>query len=94
MNIRRVRLDVDWAVASPGIADVAEAISQVPGVEAANVSITEIDLETIGSEVIVEGTEVALRELIAAIERAGAVVHSVDQLAVGERVVDFTPRHR
>lgn len=94
MKIRRVKLDVDWAFSGPGITAVAEAIDAVPGVEGANVTITEIDLETIGTDIAVEGDAVDLQRLIQAIEAAGAVVHSIDQLVIGERIVDYVPRAR
>ena len=94
MRIRRVRLDVDWAIATPGIEAVAAAIDGVEGVEAATVTVTEIDLETIGSDIAVEGDGFELKTLIAAIEDAGAVVHSVDQLAFGERIAEYAPRSR
>jgi hypothetical protein len=94
VNIRRVMLDVDWAFAGPGIEAVAAAIDGVPGVEGANLTVTEIDLETIGTDVAVEGQEIDLRRLVAAIERTGAVVHSIDELAIGERVVEHVRRVR
>ncbi|MGH2886351.1 MAG: DUF211 domain-containing protein [Solirubrobacteraceae bacterium] len=91
MNVRRVNLDVDWAVEGPGIVAVAEAVGAVPGVQAANVTLTEIDAETIGSDLCVEGEHVDLQTLTDAIEQAGAVVHSIDQLVIGERLVEHRP---
>ncbi|HVV89734.1 MAG TPA: DUF211 domain-containing protein [Solirubrobacterales bacterium] len=79
-----MRLDVDWAISGPGIEAVA----------AATVTITEIDIETIGSDVVVEGDGFELRTLIEAIEQSGAVVHNIDQLAIGERIVEHAPRAR
>jgi len=94
MNLRRVRLDVDWAIGGPNIAMVATAIDDVEGVEAANITITEIDLETVGTDIVVEGNGLDLEALTSAIEHAGAVVHSVDEVAIGDRIVDFAPRRR
>lgn len=94
MTIRRVRLDVDWAAEGPRIDAVAEAIDGVEGVEAVTITVTEVDMETIGSDVIVEGTGIDLAGLFAAVEATGAAVHSIDQLAVGERIVDHEPRAR
>lgn len=94
MKIRAVKLDVDWAIAGPGIVAVAEAIDAVAGVEGANITITEIDLETIGSDVSVEGEDIDLAGLTGAIEQCGAVVHSIDQLVFGERSVAYEPRRR
>lgn len=94
MNIRRAKLDVDWAVEGPGIVAVVRALDAVPGVQAANVTITEIDAETVGSDVCVEGNDIDLQALTAAIEDAGAVVHSIDQLVVGDRLIEHVPRAR
>jgi hypothetical protein len=54
MNIRRLVLDVDKAIAQPAIIDLTERIEAVPGVEAVNVTVTEIDIETVGMNVTVE----------------------------------------
>ncbi|OJU80929.1 MAG: hypothetical protein BGO11_16315 [Solirubrobacterales bacterium 70-9] len=94
MNIRRARLDVDWAIAGPGIEAVAAAIDGVEGVAAGTVTITEIDLETVGTDVVVEGEGFELKALIAAIEESGAVVHSIDQLAFGDRIAEHVARSR
>jgi len=94
MNVRRVKLDVDWAISGPNIAMVAEAIEAVTGVEAATITITEIDLETVGTDITVEGSELDLNGLTSAIQQAGAVVHSIDELAFGDGIVEFTPRRR
>ncbi|HTU83967.1 MAG TPA: DUF211 domain-containing protein [Solirubrobacteraceae bacterium] len=94
MKIRRAKLDVDWALEGPGIVAVAEAVDGVPGVEAANVTITEIDAETVGSDLSVEGEGIDLQALTDAIERAGAVVHSIDQLVIGDWLVEHVPRAR
>jgi hypothetical protein len=49
-------LDVDKPVKRPSIVEPAEAIEAVRGVEGPNITVTEIDIETIGTEVTVEGT--------------------------------------
>lgn len=94
MNVRRVKLDVDWAIGGPNIVMIATAIDGVKGVEAANITITEIDLETVGTDIAVEGDGLDLEALSAAIEHAGAVVHSIDEIVIGDRMVEFTPRRR
>ena len=94
MNIRRLVLDVDKAIAQPDLIEVAQAIDDVPGVESCNITVTEIDIETVGMEVTVEGTSIDHGRLVAAIESAGAVVHSIDELAAGERLVERIARER
>jgi hypothetical protein len=94
MNIRRMQLDVDKAIARPDVLELAEAIEKVPGIEALNITITEIDLETVGMEVTVEGESINAAELIRAIEKVGAAVHSIDEVVVGSRIIERVPRTR
>lgn len=48
-------LDVDKAVARPTLLKIAEAISGVAGVEALNITVKEIDIETLDLVVTIEG---------------------------------------
>jgi hypothetical protein len=83
MNIRRVVLDVDKALTRPSLLELAEAIAWVKGVEGFNITVNEMDLETMGTEITLEGDEI---DLIKTIEQIGCVVHSLDQLVVGQMV--------
>jgi len=94
MNIRRVLLDVDKALARPTLIDLAAVIDAVEGVEAINITVTEIDMETMDMDVIIEGRNLDYDALVAAIESAGAVVHSLDEIAIGERMVTRVERPR
>jgi hypothetical protein len=58
MNIRRVLLDVDKAIQRPEIIDIAEAIDGAPGVAGLNITVTEIDVQTVGMDVTVEGDNI------------------------------------
>ena len=58
MNVRRLQLDVDKAVQRPSLLDLAEVMEAVSGVEAVNITVTDIDVETIGTEVTVEGDSI------------------------------------
>lgn len=73
---------------------VAAAIDEVDGVQGINITVTEIDLETVGTDIAVEGDDIDVDALAGAIEQAGAVVHSIDELSAGERIVDYAPRAR
>jgi uncharacterized protein len=94
MNIRRIVLDVDKAMARPAITEIAEAIERVAGVQGLNITVTEIDIETVGMDVTVEGEGIDYAALVEAIDRTGAVVHSIDQLATGDRLVEWVKRAR
>lgn len=94
MNVRRMVLDVDKAADRPSIPDIAEAITSCAGVEACNVTVEEIDVETVGMNVTIEGSGLDFEQIRTAIERTGAAVHSLDQLIVGDRIIENVPRTR
>jgi uncharacterized protein len=94
VNVRRLQLDVDKAVQRPNLLELAEAIDGVPGVEAVNITVTDIDIETVGTEVTIEGDNIDIPALTAAIEKAGAALHSFDEIVVGDRIIERVPRAR
>jgi len=94
VKIRRVLLDVDKAIQRPEIIDIARAIDASPGVTGLNITVTEIDVQTIGMDVTVEGDGIDLDALFRAIESTGAVVHSIDELAAGDKIVAPIARER
>ena len=94
MNIRRLVLDVDKAMARPSLLEIAQAIERCTGLEALNVTVDEIDIETVGMDITLEGEHLDYDEILKAIESTGAVVHSIDQLVVGNRIIERIPRTR
>lgn len=94
MNIRRLVLDVDKAVSRPSVVEIARTIEQSPGVEGVNVTVTEIDIETVGMEVTIEGENLDYDALVSSIDSTGAVVHSVDEVVSGSRIVERVARKR
>lgn len=94
MNIRRLVLDVDKAIAQPSLLEIGEAAGNCRGVEAINVTVSEIDIETVGMNITLEGENMSYEEIRNAIETTGAVVHSIDQLAAGNRIIDEVKRAR
>lgn len=94
MNIRRLVLDVDKAIARPTIIDIVHAISSCAGVEATNITVTEIDIETVGMNITIEGQHLNYELIREAIESTGSVVHSIDQIVCGERLIEEVKRVR
>jgi hypothetical protein len=94
MKVRRLALDVDKAVQRPDLLTIAKAIDGVTGVDAANITVAEIDIETVGMEITVEGEDIDVEALILAIEESGAAVHSIDEVVVGSRTIERVPRTR
>jgi len=85
---------VDKAVARPSMVEIGNAIEAVPGVEGVNITVTEIDVETVGMDITIEGSHLDYDAIVKAIESVGAVVHSIDQLISRNRVVERVPRSR
>jgi uncharacterized protein len=94
MNIRRISLDVDKALDRPSIVEIAAAIDACRGVAACNITVEEIDVETVGMDITIEGESLDYDEIVAAIEKTGAAVHSLDQIATGDRIIEHVPRIR
>lgn len=94
MNVRRLVLDVDKTLNRPTLLELAEAISAVRGVDGFNIAVTEIDAETVGTEVTVEGADIDHEQLMRCIESSGAVVHGIDEIAGGERLIENVERKR
>jgi len=94
MNIRRIVLDVDKAVSRPTLIEITNAIEAVPGVQGLNLTVTEIDIETVGTNVTIEGEGLDYDALVKAIESTGAVVHSIDQIVAGEKIIEMVSRKR
>ena len=94
LNIRRLVLDVDKALARPQITEIAAAIHGVAGVKAVNITVTEIDLETVGMDVTIQGENIEYDSIVRAIESSGAVVHSIDELSTGEYLLEKVERSR
>jgi hypothetical protein len=88
MNIRRLVIDVDKAKDQPDILDLARNIESVPGIEGASIAVDEMDMETVGMAITVEGANIDFDALVKTIEQAGAALHGIDEVAVGEKVVE------
>jgi hypothetical protein len=94
LNVRRLTMDVDKAIARPSILELATAICGCSGVAGFNITVSEIDLETVGMDVTVEGERLDYDELVDAIDRVGAVVHSIDEIVCGNQIVERVDRRR
>ncbi|WP_272945189.1 DUF211 domain-containing protein [Nocardia nova] len=92
--MRRITMDVDKAVQRPDLVELAEAIDTVPGVRAFNITVGNIDIETVGMDITVEGEFLDVTAIVAAIENAGAAMHSIDEIVVGDHIVDLVQRNR
>jgi hypothetical protein len=93
MNIRRLVLHVDRAQPRPSLIEMGRAISEQSRIEGFNITVTDIDveLEIAGLDVTIEGTDLDYDGIETAIRKVGAAIHSVDELAAGDRIVPHVP---
>ena len=94
LDVRRLVLDVDKAIDRPGILEIAAAIHTVSGVEATNITVTDIDVETVGMNVTIQGSGLDYAAIEHAIENTGAVCHSIDEVASGQYLIENIKRSR
>ena len=85
--IRRLILDV-LKPHKPNVVEVSEALSHLEGVEGVNIIINEIDQQVENAKVIVAGSSISFEEIQKKLEELGAIVHSIDEVAAGKRIVE------
>jgi len=85
-TVRRLVLDV-LKPHDPPLVAFTDRIAEVGGVVGVSTTLIELDREVQNVEVTLEGDELDVAAIEAAIEQLGGTVHSVDQVACGERVV-------
>ncbi len=87
--IKRLVLDVLIPIKGPSIIDIADNLSRVRGVEAVNITVKEVDVETQNIIIVIEGDDIDFSEVKVMIEELGGVIHSVDQVVAGKRIVEI-----
>lgn len=63
-------------------------VGETESVDGVNASLIELDNEVQNVKLTFEGDDVEFDSVETAVERLGGTVHSVDQVACGERVVE------
>ncbi|ADG90784.1 DUF211 domain-containing protein [Thermosphaera aggregans] len=86
--LRRLILDVLFPVRGESIVELSMHLSRVEGVEAVNITVKEVDVDTQNILVVVEGENISFEELKEVLEKHGGVIHSVDQVSAGSRVIE------
>lgn len=86
-GIKRLVLDV-LKPHQPSILDLARSISKLDHVTGVNLSLLEVDTQTENIKITVEGTNIDFDELEQVIEDMGAVIHSIDEVAAGSKIIE------
>ena len=86
-DIKRVVLDV-LKPHHPGIVELSQRLSVLQGISGVNITIVEVDQDTETVKITIEGNAIIFDEVETAITEAGAVIHSVDSVSAGKRLVE------
>ncbi len=80
----------------PSIIDVSNKLSVLEGVSGVNCVLDEVDQETENIKITIEGTNIQYEEVKNVLESLGCVIHSIDGVSAGERLIDDveTPQDR
>lgn len=85
-TVRRLVIDV-LKPHEPSTTELTVELADLDGVEGVNTSLLEVDEDVKNVKITVEG-EINVEEVKDVIGRAGASIHSIDEVAAGERLVD------
>ncbi|MEM0378189.1 MAG: DUF211 domain-containing protein [Thermosphaera sp.] len=86
--LRRLILDVLYPVRGESIIELSLHLSKVEGVEAVNITVKEVDVDTQNILIVVEGKNISFEEIREVLEKHGGVIHSVDQVSAGTRIIE------
>jgi hypothetical protein len=84
--IRRIVIDAAIPTKGVTIVDVARELYKVAGVKAVRITVDDVDVDVLGLAIVVEGVDIDYGELEEVLEKVGGVVHSIDEVVVGEYV--------
>ncbi len=86
-DLRRLVLDV-LKPHEPSLVEFTRRAARVDTVGSVSTSLIELDREVQNVKVTIEGEDLDFDAIEDAIEGLGGTVHSVDQVACGERIVE------
>jgi hypothetical protein len=86
-KILRLVLDV-LKPHNPSIIQLAGELSDLPGVEAVNISLNEMDQRVENAKITLEGTDIDYDTVLTVIGEVGGTVHSIDEVVAGRMIIE------
>jgi hypothetical protein len=86
-GIRRIVLDV-LKPHTPRLTDLALMLERDEQVDGLNISLKEVDQNTESITITLVGDDLSYDSIKEILEQAGAVIHSIDQVLAGIRIVE------
>ena len=88
-DIKKIVLDV-LKPHQPSIVELSRRLAALHGVVGVNCMIDEVDQETESIKITLEGTAIDYEKVEATVRAFGAVIHSIDSVSAGKKIVDAT----
>ncbi len=85
--VRRLVLDT-LKPHDPNIIELAQQISDLPGVDSVNISIYEMDRKVENAKITIEGQNIQFTEVESLIRELGGTIHSIDEAVAGQSIID------
>lgn len=82
-------LDVLFPLRGESIVDLAIKIHRVLNQGTVSITVKEVDVDTQNILILIEGAYIDFEKVKMAIEEEGGVIHSIDQVVVGDKIVDL-----
>jgi hypothetical protein len=94
-DIKRIVLDV-LKPHRPSIVEMCQKLTAIKGVDGVNCTLDEVDQETESVRITIEGPGVDFEKIEQTLRESGAVIHSVDSVSAGKKLVEDVkvPQHR
>jgi hypothetical protein len=86
-DIKRLVLDV-LKPHHPSIIELSRRLSRMSGVVGVNCTLDEVDQDTESLKITIEGSAINYEKVIETIRECGAVIHSVDSVSTGKKLVE------
>ena len=86
-KIRRLVLDT-LKSHDPSIIVLSQHLGELPGIEAVNISIYEMDRKVENAKITIEGTDIQFDQVQQVIADSGGAIHSIDEAVAGKVIID------
>lgn len=86
--VKRIVLDV-LKLREPSLPDLATSLSSINGIIGVNISLVEMDQNTESVKIAIEGEKIDIDYVKEMLKDNGAVIHSIDEVVVGRKLVSI-----
>ncbi len=85
-GLKKIVLDV-LKPSEPSIVDMIKKLCDLEGVEGVDITVREIDRRVETVKIKIEGDNLNFDKINTALDRYGATIHSIDQVAGGKKLI-------